>query len=98
MLTSKDRAYLKRVISSQSPVFQIGKDGLNEQNVLGISQVLQARELIKINVLQNCDNDAKELANLICEKLKCEIVGVIGRKIIVYKINPKNKNHVLPVE
>ena len=97
MLSSKDRALLKRIVSSQSCVYQIGKDGLNEQNLNGILEALNAREVIKINVLQNCDDDAKTLANLICEKLKSEVVGVIGRKIIIYKLNPKNKVHVLDV-
>ena len=95
MLTSKDRAFLKRVISSQSAVYQIGKDGLSEQNLNGILEALNARELIKINVLQNCDETPKTLAENICQELKCELVGVIGRKIIVYKLNPKNKSHVL---
>ncbi len=97
MLTSKDRAYLKRVISSQSSVYQIGKDGLSDAVVAGVEEVLKARELIKINVLQNCDFQAKVLAEQIKDSLKCEVVAVIGRKIILYKLNPKNKTHVLNV-
>ena len=97
MLTSKDRSVLKRIVSSQSSVYQIGKDGLNEANLNGIEEALLSREVIKINVLQNCDLDAKTLANLICENLNCEIVSIIGRKIIIYKLNPKNKIHVLNI-
>lgn len=95
MLTSKDRAYLKRVISSQAPVYQVGKDGLNEKNIEGILQALTARELIKINILQNCDYSAREIADQLEKELKCEVVAVIGRKVIVYKLNPQNKTHVL---
>ena len=95
MISSKDRAYLKRVISVESPVYQVGKDGLNQTNIDGINQALTARELIKINILQNCDMSAKEVANVLQETLDCEIVGVIGRKVIIYKFNPKNKTHVL---
>lgn len=98
MISSKERAFLKRVAASQSAVYQIGKDGLNEANLNGIMQVLSAREIAKINVLQNCDELPKDLANAIAEELKCEIVGVIGRKIIIYKLNPKNKKHVLTME
>lgn len=98
MISSKERAFLKRVAASQSAVYQIGKDGLNEANLNGIMQVLSAREIAKINVLQNCDELPKDLANAIAEELKCEIVGVIGRKIIIYKLNPKNKKHVLTLE
>ncbi|MBQ9792460.1 MAG: YhbY family RNA-binding protein [Clostridia bacterium] len=95
MISSKDRAYLKRVISVESPVYQVGKDGLNQTNIDGINQALTARELIKINILQNCDMSAKEVANVLQETLNCETVGVIGRKVIIYKFNPKNKTHIL---
>lgn len=98
MITSKDRAYLKRIIACQQPVCQIGKDSLSTSCLEGISQALTAREVIKINVLQNCDEPAKDLANEIAQKLNCDVVGVIGRKIIVYKFNPKNKTHALNVK
>ena len=95
MISSKDRAYLKRIIACQQPVCQIGKDALNTACLEGINQALTAREVIKINVLQNCDESAKDLAAQLAEKLNCDVVGVIGRKIIIYKLNPKNKTHVL---
>ncbi|MBQ3213908.1 MAG: YhbY family RNA-binding protein [Clostridia bacterium] len=95
MISSKDRAYLKRIISVESPVYQVGKDGLSQTNIEGIDQVLTARELIKINILQNCDMSAKEVANSLQQTLNCEVVGVIGRKVIIYKFNPKNKTHIL---
>lgn len=95
MISSKDRAYLKRVISVESPVYQVGKDGLNQKNIDGINQALTARELIKINILQNCDMSAKEVSNILQETLSCETVGIIGRKVIIYKFNPKNKTHAL---
>lgn len=95
MITSKDRAKLKSIIAIQSPVFQVGKDGLSENNIEGIKQVLQARELIKINILQNCDNSPREIADALAQQLSCEIVAVIGRKVVLYKLNPKLKTHVL---
>ena len=58
-------------------------------------QALTARELIKINVLQNCDFSAREIANQLEKEIGCEVVAVIGRKVIVYKFNPQNKTHVL---
>ena len=94
MLTSKQRAKLKSIISNEQPVVQVGKEGLSENSLDGISKVLKARELIKISVLQNCDSDAKTLAYEISEKLNCEVVAVIGKKIVLYKYNPKNKQHV----
>ena len=95
MLSSKDRATLKSIIATQQPVFQVGKDCLSQTNIEGINQALTARELIKINILQNCDLTAKEVAVELEKELNCEVVAVIGRKVILYKLNPKNKKHVL---
>ncbi len=95
MLTSKDRAKLKNIISKESPVCIIGKEGLSETCMSGINDALIAREIVKISVLTTCDKEAKTLANEIEETLKCEVVDVIGKKIIVYKLNNKKKIHVL---
>jgi len=95
MLTSKERAFLKRIMATQSPVFQIGKDGLSDNNLLGINQALTAREVIKINILQNADLPSKVVAEEIAKQLKCEVVAVIGKKVILYKLNPKNTTHAL---
>lgn len=97
MISSKDRSELKKIISSQSPVYQVGKEGLNENNIEGIKDCLIARELIKINILQNCDDDAKTIANNLANLLECEIIGVIGRKVILYKVNKERKTHVLKI-
>ncbi|MGN0798030.1 MAG: YhbY family RNA-binding protein [Christensenellales bacterium] len=98
MLTSKERAYLRGVASTQEAVCFVGKDGLGEMCLASINDALTARELVKISVLQNCDCDTKSVANEICEKLECECVGIVGRKIVVYKHNPENKNHVLKLK
>ncbi len=94
MLTSKQRATLRKIISTEQSVGQIGKEGLSENCLIGIEQALLAREVIKVSVLNNCETSAKDLAYEIAEKLNCEVVGVIGKKIIFYKRNPKNKKHV----
>lgn len=98
MLTSKERAYLRGVASTQEAVCFVGKDGLSDMCLASISDALRAREIVKISVLQNCDCDTKSVASEICEKLECECVGVVGRKIIAYKLNPKNKNHILKLK
>lgn len=95
MITSKERAELKKIISTQSSVYQIGKESLNEANINGIKDCLLARELIKINILQNCDDNVLAIAKNLAEQLNCELVGTIGRKVILYKFNPKKTTHIL---
>lgn len=89
MLTSKQRAYLRGLASTEGDVAQVGKDGLNDACIEGIKKVLSARELIKIKVLPNCDYSAREVADMLQEKLSAEVVGVVGYKIMLYKYSDK---------
>ena len=61
-MTSKQRAYLKGLAMTMDPIFQIGKSSLTPENTKAIDEALEARELIKISVLQNCLDDPKEIA------------------------------------
>ena len=86
-MTSKERAELKTQAMKMESIFQIGKSSLTPQSIEAIRAALKARELIKINVLKNCDDDPKELAALIAERTGAEVVQVIGMKIVLYKKN-----------
>ncbi len=85
MITTKQRAYLRGLGNALDPVMQIGKDGISENVLTGVNLLLEARELVKIKVLKNCDMEAKEMANLIAEKFQAEVVQVIGNIMILYK-------------
>lgn len=56
-MTSKQRAYLKSLAQTMEPIFQIGKNSLTPENTKAIAEALEARELIKVSVLQNCMDD-----------------------------------------
>ncbi|MBE7075806.1 MAG: ribosome assembly RNA-binding protein YhbY [Clostridiales bacterium] len=85
MITTKQRAYLRGLGNALDPVAQIGKEGLTENALTGINLLLEARELVKIKVLKNCDEDTKTLANEIAARLGADIVQVIGYICILYK-------------
>ena len=84
-MTSKQRAYLKSLAQTMEPIFQIGKNSLTPENTKAIAEALEARELIKVSVLQNCMDDPKEIASLVAERTRSQVVQVIGKKIVLYK-------------
>lgn len=94
-ITSKQRAYLKGLAMTMDPIFQIGKSSVTPELVAAISEALNARELIKINVLQNCLDEPKEMAQLIAERTKSIVVQVIGKKIVLYKEGKDDKKKIV---
>ena len=84
-MTSKQRSKLKSIAANLSPVTQIGKGGITENLLNTLSEALEAREIIKVNVLQNAEADADTITQNVAELLGAEVVYVIGRKAVFYR-------------
>jgi len=97
-LKSKQRAYLMKLASSLEPIFQIGKSSLTPELTAAVAEALEARELIKLNILKNCVDDGNELAAVLAERTHAQVVQVIGKKIVLYKEakDEKKRKIVLP--
>lgn len=95
-MTTKQRAYLKSLAMNIDPIYQIGKATLTPEITEGVSEALEARELVKINVLKNCTADIKEVAQTLAERTHSEVVQVIGRKIVLYRESKEKKKIELP--
>lgn len=95
-MTSKQRAYLKSLASTMEPIFQIGKASLTPEVTEAVAEAFNTRELFKVAVLKNCMDDPKEIAAILAERTKSQVVQVIGKKIILYKENKDNKKIFLP--
>lgn len=95
-MTSKQRAYLKSLASTMEPIFQIGKASLTPEVTEAISESFNTRELIKVAVLKNCMDDPKQIAGMVADRTHSIVVQVIGKKIVLYKENKKNKKIELP--
>ena len=89
MINSKQRAYLKSLANNIDTIFQVGKGGVPDTLVVQVNEALNARELIKLKVLDNSLYSAKEASVEIAEKTGAELVQVIGNKFVLYKANPK---------
>ena len=84
-MTSKERAKLKSAAANTETIMQIGKNPINDAGIKQIDDALNARELIKIRVLETCEMLPLEAAQAICEEVRCEIVQVIGSRIVLFK-------------
>ena len=79
-MTSKQRAYLKGLAMTMDPIFQIGKSSLTPELTAAVAEALEARELIKLNILKNCVDDGNELAAVLAERTHAQVVQVIGKR------------------
>ena len=95
MLTSKQRAYLRSLANPIDTIVIVGKDGVNDNLVIQVSDALKARELIKGKVLESSLLTAREVSDELCERCKCEAVQCIGSKFVLYKRNEKEPKIVL---
>ncbi len=92
MITSKQRAFLRKSANNLEPVFQIGKGGITDELIHQLANALEARELIKVHVLETAMLDIKPTCNEIAERLGAEPVQAIGSKFVLYKRAEKEKN------
>lgn len=84
MLTSKQRAALRKAANGLDPVFQVGKGEIDETLVKSTADCLAARELIKMKVLETSVYSAREAAELLAEKTGAEVVQVIGSRFVLF--------------
>ena len=77
-----------------APIFQVGKSSMTPGLTEAISEALEARELIKISVLKNCADDPRELAEIIAERTRSQVVQVIGKKIVLYREGKDDKKKI----
>lgn len=84
-MNSKQRAYLKGLAMKLDACIHIGKATITPDVTNAVDEALEARELVKISVLKNCPADIQEMAHVLAERTRSELVQVIGRKIVLYR-------------
>ena len=90
-MTSKQRAYLRGLANGIDAIIQIGKDGLGDALIKTVSDALEARELIKLTVLENSEFTPREAADELAAATGADVVTVIGRKIVLYRESKTKK-------
>lgn len=90
MLTSKQRAALRGAANGLDPAFQMGKGGLEQPLVQGVSDCLEKRELVKIRVLETSPLTSREAADALAAETNAEVVQVIGRVFVLFRQKKKD--------
>ena len=96
MLTGKQKRFLRAEAHHLTPIFQVGKGGVNEEMTKQIREALEVRELIKVRILDNCEDDKQEVAEALAKGAHAELVQLIGLTVVLYKESRNNKKIVLP--
>lgn len=95
-MKGKQKRYLRSLAVTDRPIFQIGKDGINDNLIVQLQDALEARELIKIRVLNNSSSEAREIAPRLAAATASELIQVIGHNIVLYKKSTKKPRIELP--
>ena len=96
MLSGKEKRYLRSLANTIDPVVQVGKASVNESVLFSLNEALEARELVKVKVLKNCLDEVKDVAQELADQSKSELVQVIGRNVVLYRLNPEKPEIALP--
>ena len=89
-MNSKKRAFLKKKAHNLEAIVRIGKDGLNSNIITSILEAINSRELIKVKILQNCEEEKGVIYSKLMDIKEFEVVGIVGRTIIIFKENKEN--------
>lgn len=95
-MTSKQRAYLRSLANNIDAIFQVGKGGVSDVLLEQLNNAIEARELIKITVLETAPASAKELAEEIANGTNSVVVQTVGNKITLFRQKKKNSKIELP--
>lgn len=95
-MTSKERAYLRSLANTITAIFQIGKGGISDVLLEQLNNALEARELIKVSVLETAPDSAKKIANEVADGTNSQVVQVVGNKITLFRQKKKDSKIIFP--
>ena len=97
MLTGKQRRYLRGQAHHLNAILQVGKGGVSENLIEQVRLALEAQELVKIAILQNCEQPRHEVAEKLADGARAELVQVLGKTVVLYRPSSTNRQFDLPI-
>lgn len=89
MLTSKQRAALRAMANETDPIMQVGKGGISENLIKTVGDALEARELIKMKVLENSGESVRDVAAALASATGADVVCTVGTKFVLFRRSRK---------
>ncbi|WP_290033773.1 ribosome assembly RNA-binding protein YhbY [Ligilactobacillus cholophilus] len=97
-LRGKQKRYLRSQAHTMRPLFQIGKDGIDQKWIKQVNDALEKRELIKVNILNNCLLEVDEVKEYIEANSNIQVVQTIGHTLVLFKQSSKKNNRSYSIE
>ncbi len=91
MISKKQKMYLRSLANRLSATVQVGKDGISDNVVSSLDERLTAVELVKAGLLKNCELTSQQAAIELAAATHSEIIQIIGRRIVFYRVNPEKR-------
>lgn len=95
-LTGKQKSFLRSLGQKLEPVVMIGKEGVTPTVVQATREAIKKRELIKVRVLQNADDEPADAIIMLAERADVNLVQLIGRNGLLFKRNFEKPKIELP--
>ena len=96
MLTGKQKRFLRGEAHHLNAILQVGKAGVSENLIEQVGLALEAHELVKISILQNCEQDRHEVAEQLASGTGADLVQVLGKTVVLYRPSKNNRRIILP--
>lgn len=85
MLTSKQRAQLRKLANPLPVTLHIGKEGVTDGVVEQLVVLLENHELVKCKVLESAMVTPRTVAEALCDETGADSVQCIGTKFVLYR-------------
>ena len=89
MITKQQRTALRSLAQDLPDLVYIGKGDITDNVVKQVKDNLYAHEIIKIKVQDNTSLSMDEIGSILEDRCECEVVTMIGSKIVLYKASKK---------
>lgn len=96
-LTSRQRAYLRKMAHHLKPIVLVGGEGVTSAVLSSVEEAFNTRELIKVKLQESAPLHVKDAAGeLSLGVAGSQSVQTIGRTVVLYRPHPENPEIRLP--